>query len=128
MITHAESGGHGTPSHTSARPRPRSAAPPDYAASKAAVVAFTKSVASHLAERGVRANMVSPGPTWTVLNVAGQRFPDDYLTHLGGSSPMGRVAQPEEVAPAYVYLASDADSSFTVGEIIAVTGGLADTR
>jgi len=100
----------------------------DYAASKAAVVVFTKPIASHLAKRGVRANVVSPGPTWTVLNLAGQRFPDDYLTNLGSSSPMGRVAQPEEVAPAYVYLASDADSSFTVGEVIAVTGGLTDTR
>ncbi len=100
----------------------------DYAASKAALVVFTKSIASHLAERGVRANVVSPGPTWTVLNLAGQRFPDDYLTDLGSSAPMGRVAQPEEVAPAYVYLASDADSSFTVGEVIAVTGGLTDTR
>ncbi|MGP2436583.1 SDR family oxidoreductase [Streptomyces sp. JW3] len=100
----------------------------DYAASKAAVVVFTKSIAAHLARRGVRANVVSPGPTWTVLNVAGQRFPDDYLTNLGSSAPMGRVAQPEEVAPAYVYLASDADSSFTVGEVIAVTGGLTDTR
>lgn len=100
----------------------------DYAASKAAVVAFTKSIASHLAERGVRANVVCPGPTWTVLNLSGQRFPDDYLTHLGSSSPMGRVAQPEEVAPAYVYLASDVDSSFTVGEIITVTGGLTDSR
>ncbi|WP_234433233.1 SDR family oxidoreductase [Streptomyces sp. NRRL WC-3549] len=100
----------------------------DYAASKAAVVAFTKSIASHLAERGIRANVVSPGPTWTVLNLAGQRFPDSYLRELGSTSPMGRVAQPEEVAPAYVYLASDADSSFTVGEMIAVTGGLTDTR
>ncbi|PVC80347.1 NAD(P)-dependent oxidoreductase [Streptomyces sp. CS131] len=100
----------------------------DYAASKAAMVVFTKSIASHLAQRGIRANVVSPGPTWTVLNLAGQRFPDDYLTDLGSSAPMGRVAQPEEVAPAYVYLASDADSSFTVGEVIAVTGGLTDTR
>lgn len=58
-----------------------------------------------------------------MLNLAGQRFPDDYLTDLGSSAPMGRVAQPEEIAPAYVYLASDADSSFTVGEVIAVTGG-----
>ncbi|MEV8230824.1 SDR family oxidoreductase [Streptomyces sp. NPDC079167] len=100
----------------------------DYAASKAAMVVFTKSIASHLAERGIRANVVSPGPTWTVLNLSGQRFPDEYLTDLGSSAPMGRVAQPEEVAPAYVYLASDADSSFTVGEVIAVTGGLTDTR
>ncbi|WP_368396988.1 SDR family oxidoreductase [Streptomyces sclerotialus] len=100
----------------------------DYAASKSAMVTFTKSIAPHLAQRGVRANVVSPGPTWTVLNLAGQRWPDDYLTNLGSSAPMGRVAQPEEVAPAYVYLASDADSSFTVGEVIAVTGGLTDTR
>ncbi|MCC8482448.1 SDR family oxidoreductase [Streptomyces globisporus] len=100
----------------------------DYAASKAAMVVFTKSIASHLAQRGIRANVVSPGPTWTVLNLSGQRFPDDYLKDLGSSAPMGRVAQPEEVAPAYVYLASDADSSFTVGEVIAVTGGLTDTR
>lgn len=79
-------------------------------------------------EVGIRANVVSPGPTWTVLSLAGQRFPDDYLTDLGSSARMGRVAQPQEVAPAYVYLASDADSSFTVGEVIAVTGGLTDTR
>ncbi|MGW6025300.1 SDR family oxidoreductase [Streptomyces sp. NPDC055099] len=100
----------------------------DYAASKAAQIIFTKSIASHLARRGVRANVVAPGPTWTVLNVAGQRFPDDYLENLGSSDPMGRVAQPEELAPAYVYLASDADSSFTVGEVIAVTGGMTDSR
>lgn len=100
----------------------------DYAASKAAQIIFTKSIASHLARRGVRANVVAPGPTWTVLNVAGQRFPDDYLENLGSSDPMGRVAQPEELAPAYVHLASDADSSYTVGEVIAVTGGMTDSR
>lgn len=100
----------------------------DYAASKAAQIIFTKSIASHLARRGVRANVVAPGPTWTVLNVAGQRFPDDYLKNLGSSDPMGRVAQPEEMAPTYVYLASDADSSYTVGEVIAVTGGMTDSR
>jgi NAD(P)-dependent dehydrogenase (short-subunit alcohol dehydrogenase family) len=100
----------------------------DYAATKAAQIIFTKSIASHLAKRGVRANVVAPGPTWTVLNLAGQRFPDDYLENLGKSDPTGRVAQPEELAPAYVYLASAADSSYTVGEVIAVTGGMTDSR
>ncbi|MGW7281277.1 SDR family oxidoreductase [Streptomyces sp. NPDC054844] len=73
-------------------------------------------MAPHLAERGVRADIVSPGPTWTVLNLVGQRFPDDCPTDLGSSASMGRVARPEEAAPAYAYLASDADSGFTVGE------------
>ncbi|MFD7298611.1 SDR family oxidoreductase [Streptomyces sp. NPDC059897] len=101
----------------------------DYAATKGAQIAFTKSVAGHLAKRGVRANVVAPGPTWTVLNLSGQRFPDSYLEDLGSASdPMGRVAQPEELAPAYVHLASDADSSYTVGEVIAVTGGMTDSR
>jgi NAD(P)-dependent dehydrogenase (short-subunit alcohol dehydrogenase family) len=100
----------------------------DYAASKAAVVTFTKSIAPHLAQRGIRANIVAPGPTWTVLNVADQHMPRDGLNDLGSETPLGRPAQPEELAPAYVHLASDADSSFTVGEIVAVTGGLTDTR
>ncbi|WP_328707640.1 SDR family oxidoreductase [Streptomyces mesophilus] len=101
----------------------------DYAASKAAQIVFTKSIASHLAKRGVRANVVAPGPTWTVLNLAGQRFPDDYLKqNLASADPMGRAAQPEELAPAYVYLAAEADSSYTIGETIAVTGGMTDSR
>ncbi|POX37483.1 NAD(P)-dependent oxidoreductase [Streptomyces sp. Ru73] len=100
----------------------------DYAAAKAALVNFTKSIASHLAKDGIRANVVAPGPTWTVLNVADQNMPMDGLAQLGSQGPMGRVAQPEEIAPTYVYLASDADSSYTVGEIVAVTGGLTNTR
>ncbi|MET8475249.1 SDR family oxidoreductase [Streptomyces sp. NPDC006422] len=101
----------------------------DYAATKGAQIAFTKSIASHLAQRGIRANVVAPGPTWTVLNLSGQRFPDSYLEDLGSTSdPMGRAAQPEELAPAYVHLASDADSSYTVGEVVAVTGGMTDSR
>ncbi|MGW7689660.1 SDR family oxidoreductase [Streptomyces asiaticus] len=100
----------------------------DYAASKAALVIFTKSIAPHLAERGVRANIVAPGPTWTVLNIADDHMPREGLAELGGEAPLGRPAQPEEIAPAYVYLASDADSSYTVGEVIAVTGGIVDTR
>ncbi|NKZ05604.1 SDR family oxidoreductase [Actinomadura latina] len=100
----------------------------DYAASKAALVNFTKSIAFHLAKDGIRANVVAPGPTWTVLNIADQNMPQDGLANLGSEGPMGRVAQPEEMAPAYVYLASDADSSYTVGEILAITGGLTTTR
>ncbi|MGV9882235.1 SDR family oxidoreductase [Streptomyces sp. NPDC003006] len=100
----------------------------DYAASKAALITFTKSIAPHLAKRGVRANVVAPGPVWTVLNTADPHMPKDGLAQVGSETPLGRPAQPEELAPAYVYLASDADSSFTVGEVIAVTGGETDTR
>jgi NAD(P)-dependent dehydrogenase (short-subunit alcohol dehydrogenase family) len=100
----------------------------DYAASKAALVNFTKSIASHLAKDGIRANVVAPGPTWTVLNIADQNMPEEGLAKLGSEGPMGCVAQPEEIAPVYVYLASDADSSYTAGEIIAITGGLTTTR
>ncbi|WP_280460505.1 SDR family oxidoreductase [Nocardia carnea] len=100
----------------------------DYAASKAALVNFTKSIAFHLVKDGIRANVVAPGPTWTVLNIADPNMPQEGLAQLGSNGPMGRVAQPEELAPAYVYLASDADSSYTVGEILAVTGGLTTTR
>ncbi|MEU4983322.1 SDR family oxidoreductase [Streptomyces sp. NPDC021969] len=99
----------------------------DYGASKAALVNFTKSIAEHLAKDGIRANVVAPGPTWTVLNVADPNMPQEGLAQLGSEGPLGRVAQPEEIAPVYVYLASDADSSFTVGEIIAVTGGITTT-
>ncbi|WP_245769457.1 SDR family oxidoreductase [Streptomyces indicus] len=100
----------------------------DYAASKAAVITFTKSIAPHLAARGIRANVVAPGPTWTVLNNSDPHMPKEGLAHLGSETPLGRPAQPEEIAPAYVYLASEADSGFTVGEVIAVTGGETDTR
>jgi NAD(P)-dependent dehydrogenase (short-subunit alcohol dehydrogenase family) len=99
----------------------------DYGASKAALVNFTKSIAQHLAKDGIRANVVAPGPTWTVLNVADPNMPQEGLAHLGSEGPLGRVAQPEEIAPVYVYLASEADSSFTVGEVIAVTGGITTT-
>ncbi|WP_338785255.1 SDR family oxidoreductase [Streptomyces sp. DG1A-41] len=100
----------------------------DYAASKAALITLTKSVAVHLAKRGVRANVVAPGPTWTPLNEADPHMPPDGLAHIGSEAPLQRAAQPEEIAPTYVYLASDADSSYTVGEVIAVTGGIVDTR
>ncbi|CAM5541087.1 SDR family oxidoreductase OS=Streptomyces violarus OX=67380 GN=FHS41_005067 PE=3 SV=1 [Streptomyces violarus] len=101
----------------------------DYAASKAALITLTKSVAVHLAKRGVRANVVAPGPTWTPLNEADQRRPAGRTGPRSAARPRWeRAAQPEEIAPTYVYLASDADSSYTVGEVIAVTGGIVDTR
>lgn len=100
----------------------------DYAASKAAQIVFTKSIAPDLAKRGIRANIVAPGPTWTVLNVADQHMPQQGLAHVGSEASEERPAQPEEIAPAYVYLASDADASYTTSEVVAVTGGLTVTR
>jgi NAD(P)-dependent dehydrogenase (short-subunit alcohol dehydrogenase family) len=100
----------------------------DYAAAKAALITFTKSIAPHLASRGVRANIVAPGPTWTPLNTADPHMPPEDLAQVGSETPIGRPAQPEEIAPTYVFLASDADSSYITGEVIAVTGGETDTR
>ncbi|MFE4391430.1 SDR family oxidoreductase [Streptomyces sp. NPDC056844] len=72
----------------------------DYAAPKAAVVVFVKSIAPHILKQGIWANIVAPDPTWSVLNPAGKRFTDDYLTNLGSQTPLRQVAQPEEIAPA----------------------------
>ena len=92
----------------------------DYAATKAAIVAFTKGLGETLVERGIRVNAVAPGPVWTPL--IAQSFTGDKLENFGKSSPMKRPAQPAELAPAYVFLASD-DSSYVSGEILGVTGG-----
>ncbi len=100
----------------------------EYAATKAAMIAFSKSISPHPAKQGVRVNVVVPGPTWTPLDIADQRMPTRVITQMGSSTELQRPAQPEDVAPTYVYLASDADSSFTTGELVAVTGGLAETR
>ncbi|WP_053674335.1 SDR family oxidoreductase [Streptomyces sp. NRRL B-1140] len=100
----------------------------DHTASEAALITLTKSVATHLAKRGARANVVAPGSTWTPLNEADPHVPPDGLAHIGGEAPLERAAQPEEIAPTHVYLTSDADSGYTVGEVIAVTGGIGDTR
>jgi NAD(P)-dependent dehydrogenase (short-subunit alcohol dehydrogenase family) len=99
-------------------------APPilDYAATKAAITNFTKGLASHLVERGIRVNAVAPGPVWTPL--IPQSFKGDKVRSFGEDNPMGRPAQPAELAPAYVFLASE-DSSFITGEVLAVTGGKA---
>jgi NAD(P)-dependent dehydrogenase (short-subunit alcohol dehydrogenase family) len=92
----------------------------DYAATKGAIVAFTKGLAKSLIERGIRVNAVAPGPVWTPL--IAQSFDAEKVRHFGENSPMGRPAQPAELAPAYVFLASD-ESRYVNGEILAVTGG-----
>lgn len=93
----------------------------DYSATKGAIHAFTKSLAQHLVDRGIRVNCVAPGPVWTPLNPADR--PPEKVAHFGESTPMGRPAQPEEIAPAYVYFASEADSSYVTGEVLTLLGG-----
>ncbi|MGE0789442.1 MAG: SDR family oxidoreductase [Sandaracinaceae bacterium] len=93
----------------------------DYASTKGAIHAFTKSLAQSLVGRGIRVNCVAPGPVWTPLNPA-ERSEEDTRT-FGESVPMHRPAQPEEIAPAYVYFASEADSSYVSGEVLALWGG-----
>lgn len=96
---------------------------PDYSATKGAINAFTKTMAQKLIERGIRVNAVAPGPVWTPLNIADQGQTAEKVTKFGQQSPMKRPAQPEELAPSYVFLASDADSSFITGIVLQVMGG-----
>ena len=93
----------------------------DYASTKGAIHAFTKSLAQHLLDRKIRVNCVAPGPVWTPLNPADRDAED--IVNFGESTPMGRPAQPEEIAPAYVYFASNRDSSYVTGEVLALLGG-----
>jgi NAD(P)-dependent dehydrogenase (short-subunit alcohol dehydrogenase family) len=93
----------------------------DYSATKGAIHAFTKSLAQNLVNRGIRVNCVAPGPVWTPLNPS-DRPPED-VAEFGSQVPMGRPAQPEEIAPAYVYFASNADSSYVTGEVLTLLGG-----
>ncbi len=92
-----------------------------YAATKGAIATFTKGLAQELVERGIRVNAVAPGPVWTPL--IAMSFPPEVVAKFGESNPLGRPAQPAELAPAYVFLASD-DARFVVGEVLGVTGGL----
>lgn len=93
----------------------------DYAATKGAIHAFTKSLAQNLLPKGIRVNCVAPGPVWTPLNPA-ERPPEDTVD-FGAETPMGRPAQPEEIAPAFVFFASAADSSYITGEVLTLLGG-----
>jgi NAD(P)-dependent dehydrogenase (short-subunit alcohol dehydrogenase family) len=93
----------------------------DYSATKGAIHAFTKSLAQNLVKKKIRVNCVAPGPIWTPLNVA-DKPPEDVAKH-GEDTPMKRPGQPEEVAPAYVFFASDQDSSYITGEVLTLLGG-----
>src|SRR5687768_318411 len=93
----------------------------DYSATKGAIHAFTKSLALNLVERGIRVNCVSPGPVWTPLNASDK--PPDKVATFGQKVPLKRPAQPEEIAPSFVFFASEADSSYVTGEILTLLGG-----
>jgi NAD(P)-dependent dehydrogenase (short-subunit alcohol dehydrogenase family) len=93
----------------------------DYASTKGAIHAFTKSLAQNLVERKIRVNCVAPGPVWTPLNIADK--PAEAAAEHGKKTPMHRPAQPEEIAPAFVFFASEADSSYITGEVLTLLGG-----
>jgi NAD(P)-dependent dehydrogenase (short-subunit alcohol dehydrogenase family) len=93
----------------------------DYSATKGAIHAFTKSLAQSVVEKKIRVNCVSPGPVWTPLNIV-DKDKKDVAKH-GADTPMKRPAQPEEVAPAFVFFASNADSSYITGEVLTLLGG-----
>lgn len=92
----------------------------DYAATKGAVISFTRSLAKNLATKGIRVNAVAPGPVWTPLVV--ETFSNAHLKNFGKQTPMQRAGKPSEIAPAYVFLACE-DSSFITGQVIHVNGG-----
>lgn len=93
----------------------------DYSMTKGGIHAFARSLGTHLAPRGIRVNVVAPGPVWTPLNPADQSA--EKVAQFGSQTVMGRPAQPEEIAPAFVFLASPQCSSFITGEILPIIGG-----
>ncbi|TAK73546.1 MAG: glucose 1-dehydrogenase [Gammaproteobacteria bacterium] len=92
----------------------------DYSSTKGAIISFTRSLARHLAQRGIRVNAVAPGPIWTPLIPS--TFPAEDVQTFGGDVPLQRPGQPREVAPCYVYLASD-DASYITGQVLHPNGG-----
>lgn len=92
----------------------------DYSSTKGAILAFTRSLAQALAEKGIRVNAVAPGPIWTPLIPS--TFPAEHVEKFGSGQPLGRVGQPDEVAPSFVFLASG-DSSYITGQVLHPNGG-----
>lgn len=93
----------------------------DYSMTKGGIHSFTRSLASNLVSRGIRVNAVAPGPVWTPLNPSDR--PEEEVAEFGADTGMKRPAQPEEIAPAYVFLASPQTASYITGEIITIAGG-----
>jgi NAD(P)-dependent dehydrogenase (short-subunit alcohol dehydrogenase family) len=93
----------------------------DYSSTKGAIHAFTKSLAQNLVQRGIRVNCVAPGPVWTPLNPSDKKA--EEVAKFGQNTPMKRPAQPEEVAPAFVFFAAESESSYITGEVLTLLGG-----
>ncbi|SYX86816.1 SDR family oxidoreductase [Paenibacillus alvei] len=93
----------------------------DYSSTKGAVVSFTRSLSLQLVDKGIRVNAVAPGPIWTPLTVSS--YSAEYVSTFGRDTPMRRAGQPFELAPTYIYLASD-DSSYVTGQVLHVNGGI----
>ncbi|KAK7264508.1 hypothetical protein RJT34_32117 [Clitoria ternatea] len=94
----------------------------DYTATKGAIVAFTRALSQHLASRGIRVNAVAPGPVWTPIQPASKTA--EMIQNLGSEVPMNRAAQPCEIAPSYLFLASLQDSSYFTGQVLHPNGGV----
>ena len=93
----------------------------DYSSTKGAIHAFTKSLAQNLVDKGIRVNCVAPGPVWTPLNPSDK--PAEAVAKFGQKTPMKRPAQPEEIAPAFVFFAAEGDASYITGEVLTLLGG-----